>query len=721
MQDQNNAKQLVVERLRQATNVLVTVENNPSVDELAAALALALYLNKLEKHATAVFSGAVPPAINFLEPNKTFEHNLDSLRDFIIALDKDKADRLRYKVEDDVVKVFITPYRTPITQKDLQFSQGDFNIELIVALGVQKQESLDKAITAHGRILHDATVITINARPEPSALGSVDWQNGQASSISEMVAELAEAIQPNTIDQQIGTALLTGVVAATDRFSNEHTSPHAMNVAAQLMAAGANQKLIADNLQKSMAGKPTAVAAAVVPVKSDDDSGKIEKGSSSDEKELPKAEGKDEGKGELKLGHRGRKKEEAKDKPQEKPEEKQEEKTEEPPKDEGAPAEGEKPPMPPPPPAEGGEGETPPASQEAPAEPAPEESQPENQAAPEDGQPDVPANSDQALAQAVESAANLPAPAPEETQPAEPQPSESPADSAPADMPTPPAAQEESAAPSTEAESGQTPEQELPQNILPGELPRITPLSTHSSADRALEPPKMGGTLSATTAEAEEAKRLEEEARRNQTLLSHSAPVQPSIEAPGVESAASSAMPEGGGFVAQDQPSTPAAAAQPTAEAELEAARKAVDDALNGQMSAAEAQSNPAAAPEAMPAAPAPVPIEQSNPAPMPAPAPAPQQGLPPMPDFGALPPPPPLPPLPGAAPIEPQPQPGMMPPAQPAQPPQMPTVPEQQPVAPSNPAPAPLPPTQPQTAAPAPGQVVSDPNDPNQFRIPGQ
>jgi nanoRNase/pAp phosphatase (c-di-AMP/oligoRNAs hydrolase) len=41
------AKQQVVERLKQATNVLVTVSNNPSVDQLAACIGLTLLLNKM--------------------------------------------------------------------------------------------------------------------------------------------------------------------------------------------------------------------------------------------------------------------------------------------------------------------------------------------------------------------------------------------------------------------------------------------------------------------------------------------------------------------------------------------------------------------------------------------------------------------------------------------------------------------------------------------------
>ena len=92
----------IVEKVKESNNILVTVNSNPSVDELSAALGITLLINKLNKHATAVFSGAVPLAIKFLQPEKTFENTVDSLRDFIIALDKEKADHLRYKIVDDM-------------------------------------------------------------------------------------------------------------------------------------------------------------------------------------------------------------------------------------------------------------------------------------------------------------------------------------------------------------------------------------------------------------------------------------------------------------------------------------------------------------------------------------------------------------------------------------------------------------------------------------------
>src|SRR3954464_14298772 len=129
-------KQKLIDRIAGAQNILVTVSSNPSVDQLSAAIGLTLVLNKMEKHGTAVFSGTVPSTIEFLKPEDTLEKNTDSLRDFIIALDKSKADKLRYKVEDQVVRIFITPYRTSLSQDDLQFSQGDFNVDVVLALGV---------------------------------------------------------------------------------------------------------------------------------------------------------------------------------------------------------------------------------------------------------------------------------------------------------------------------------------------------------------------------------------------------------------------------------------------------------------------------------------------------------------------------------------------------------------------------------------------------------
>lgn len=244
-------KQLI-NKIKSVNNILVTVSRDPSVDELASALALTLALNKLGKRSVAVFSGQIPRSIHFLNPEKTFEDNADSLRDFIISLSKDKADRLKVRPDGDFVKVYITPYRTKITPDDLRFDEGDFNIELIVAIGVSSRDELDASIASHGKIFHNAVTATLNLGQLHDALGMISWQDNEAGCYAQMCYELVNSLNSGEhplIDEPVATALLTGVVAATDQFRNAITSPAIMTLSANLMSKGANQQLITSELE----------------------------------------------------------------------------------------------------------------------------------------------------------------------------------------------------------------------------------------------------------------------------------------------------------------------------------------------------------------------------------------------------------------------------------------------------------------------------------------
>ncbi len=253
----------IVERVNAANNVLITVSNNPSVDQLAACIGLTIALNKQGKHATAVYSGKTPSTIEFLEPERTIETNTNSLRDFIISLDKSKADKLRYKVEDEFVKIFITPYRTSIDENDLAFTQGDFNIDLIITLGVHERAHLDAAIVAHGRILHDAAVVSLNT-DTTSEVGTINWVAPDASSLCEMTSDMLMLVNKDIFDSQIATALLTGMVAETNRFGNEKAHPHTMSISGVLMAAGASPQLISAKLSEPLVEEPSDEIPAVV-------------------------------------------------------------------------------------------------------------------------------------------------------------------------------------------------------------------------------------------------------------------------------------------------------------------------------------------------------------------------------------------------------------------------------------------------------------------------
>lgn len=248
IQINTSIEQNIIKKIADAKNILIALSSDPSVDELSAAIGLSIYIDRMGKKATAIYSGSTPNALEFLEPDSKFVDSADILQDFVVAINKDKADHLRYKPDGDYVKIFITPYASKITEEDLEFSYGDYNVDLVIALDVANGIDLDAALREYGRIMHDASIINITTG-KPGKFGEIEWSEPRLSSVSEILANLVYAMNDQyQVEKDEATAFLTGIVAATDRFSNARTTSATMLMASKLMKSGANEQLIAKNV-----------------------------------------------------------------------------------------------------------------------------------------------------------------------------------------------------------------------------------------------------------------------------------------------------------------------------------------------------------------------------------------------------------------------------------------------------------------------------------------
>lgn len=270
LDDISNIANRVVEKIKASENILIALSKNPNIDEISAALGLAMILDTMRKHVTAIFSGQVPNVLQFLKPEETFEKTTNSLQDFIIALSKDKVDHISYKIEGDFVKVYVTPYKATIGQSDLSMSHGDYNVDLVICFNVISGDEIDPALSEYGRIMHDATAINLTV-DTPGRFAELEWQDSNVSSISEMIVGLADRLGLASFSEQVATALLTGIVASTDHFSNPRTSSNTMSIASKLMSFGANQQLISSQIMEKIktpdeAQAPVTPAAAEAPV-----------------------------------------------------------------------------------------------------------------------------------------------------------------------------------------------------------------------------------------------------------------------------------------------------------------------------------------------------------------------------------------------------------------------------------------------------------------------
>ena len=248
--DPQELPEKVAEKIQRGANILIALSKDPNLDEISAAIALAIVLDQQKKHVTAIYSGKTPNALEFLKPEDTFEKDTSSLQDFIIALNKSKADHLTYKLDGDYVKIYITPYKGQVKKEDLEYSYGDYNVDLVIVFNVNAGNEIDSALSEYGRIMHDASAINITSGL-PGRFADLEWSDPEKSSVCEMVYDLLKELEITNLSQEIATALLTGILSATERFSNSRTKPTTMAVASKLMEAGADQQLISANILKT--------------------------------------------------------------------------------------------------------------------------------------------------------------------------------------------------------------------------------------------------------------------------------------------------------------------------------------------------------------------------------------------------------------------------------------------------------------------------------------
>jgi phosphoesterase RecJ-like protein len=95
------------------------------------------------------------------------------------------------------------------------------------------------------------------------SFGDINLVDASASSTAEIAFHLLRSLGW-TIDQQVATCLLTGIVTDTGRFQYSNASPATLRVAADLIEAGARPEVIGQHVYEEEAFAYLAVAAAVL-------------------------------------------------------------------------------------------------------------------------------------------------------------------------------------------------------------------------------------------------------------------------------------------------------------------------------------------------------------------------------------------------------------------------------------------------------------------------
>lgn len=247
-----NEYQQFHEVISRAQRPLILFGKNHHEDVIAAGFSLAEVIARLGKEASLASPNFnLPNKLDFLPCGRPIQKDLDRLRQLVISLnvaDNNEDPQIHHSKGENKFHIHITPQSGIIKKKHMEISDNHFRHDLIITLNTADLEQLDIFFTEHSDFFYSVPIINIDHEADNEHYGHLNIINLTAASISEMLYELIKQINHEHIDEAVATCLLTGMIAKTNSFKNNKVTPNSLNIASELMAAGADRQKIVDNL-----------------------------------------------------------------------------------------------------------------------------------------------------------------------------------------------------------------------------------------------------------------------------------------------------------------------------------------------------------------------------------------------------------------------------------------------------------------------------------------
>lgn len=247
-------EQQIFEQIKKAKNILVTFNKVWNGDTVASALALYNYLIKLEKNVEiAAEKFDQGKLYNFLPNYRCINHSLDNLRKFIISLDitNTKVDKIKYKIEDNVLDFIISPKDGFFTNDDIKSRSGDFKYDLVITLDTPDLESLGTIYDNDTEFFYKVPIINIDHHSDNEEFGQINHINLTSIATAEILFDLFNKYNKNNIDEDIATCLLAGIISKTKSFKTQNITPQVLSISSELISLGARREEIVNHLYRS--------------------------------------------------------------------------------------------------------------------------------------------------------------------------------------------------------------------------------------------------------------------------------------------------------------------------------------------------------------------------------------------------------------------------------------------------------------------------------------
>ncbi len=241
--------QTIIKSINTAKQIAIILPKQANIDLVSSAVGLATALPSK----SATIFGIEPASLPFIKNEPKIYSALNSGSQLAIKISSKNAQpgELRYEKANDGLTVFITPKEGQFKESDVTVLPGAANFDLVIILGAPNLEAIDSLYTENTKLFFETLHINIDINPTNEFFGSINFVQTTASSVSEVVMDILEAMSGKISSEVVSTALLAGIISQTSSFRDPKTTPQAMLKASRLVEAGAKQQDIIQHLFKT--------------------------------------------------------------------------------------------------------------------------------------------------------------------------------------------------------------------------------------------------------------------------------------------------------------------------------------------------------------------------------------------------------------------------------------------------------------------------------------
>lgn len=243
-------------KLRESNHILLTTHEKMDGDGLSSMLSLYIILKEhYGKQVTLLcHDSTVPEVFRFLPYTDSISFEFSENREFVISVANRHAnvEQVRYVArEDGGADIVITPKAGDFEKSDFTFSRSESTVDCIVVMDSSDLKHLGHIYENNKDLFARVPVINIDHHASNEQYGSINLVDTTSVSTTEVIYHMLMQEDPERINEEVATNLLTGIIVDTRSFQNANTTGRSLEVASELLRRGAKQQEIIKHVYKT--------------------------------------------------------------------------------------------------------------------------------------------------------------------------------------------------------------------------------------------------------------------------------------------------------------------------------------------------------------------------------------------------------------------------------------------------------------------------------------